>query len=100
MIPQRYEDKVTSDVRKSKQFDFVIKQLEKFIARQKQELETAQHLVEQLQNDDPDEAMKLDVRRIISKIIESEAEANSRARHELHEALLVSERVQQNRRKP
>ena len=78
ILPNRYDAEIDDDVHKSKQYDFVIRQLERFIARQKRELEAAKRLVKQLQEDDPDESMKLDLRRIIYRIIADDPDAEIR----------------------
>jgi hypothetical protein len=78
VLPERYEPDINDDFHKSKQYDFVIKQLEKFIARQKRELEAAKKLVKQLQEYAPDESMKLDLQRIIYHIITNDPEAEVR----------------------
>jgi hypothetical protein len=83
VLPNRYTNYIEGDIRKSKQYDFVIKQLEKFIARQKRELDEARRLVEQLQQDNPDEAMKLDLRRIIQRIVEGDPEFEIHERESL-----------------
>jgi len=78
ILPNRYDSDVDDNVHKSKQYDFVIRQIERFIARQKRELEAAKRLVKQLQQDDPDESMKLDLRRIIYRIIADYPDAEIR----------------------
>jgi hypothetical protein len=78
VLPERYEPDVDDDFHRSKQYDFVIRQLEKFIARQKRELDAAKRLVKQLQEDTPDESMKLDLQRIIYRIIADDPEAEVR----------------------
>lgn len=78
VLPTRYESDVDNDVHRSKQYDFVIRQIEKFIARQKRELDAAKRLVKQLQEDTPDESMKLDLQRIIYRIIADDPEVEVR----------------------
>ncbi|MDQ7024036.1 MAG: hypothetical protein Q9P01_01215 [Anaerolineae bacterium] len=78
VLPTRYEPHIDNNIHRSKQYDFVIRQLEKFIVRQKRELDAAKRLVKQLQEDTPDESMKLDLQRIIYRIITDEPEAEVR----------------------
>jgi hypothetical protein len=78
VLPNRYDSEVDDNNHKSKQYDFVIRQIERFIARQKRELEAAKRLVKQLQQDDPDESIKLDLRRIIHRIIADYPDAEIR----------------------
>lgn len=78
LLPGRYSEQIDGDNHRSKQYDFVIRQLEKFIARQKRELDEARRLVMELQQDNPDESIKIDLRRIINRIIELDSEIQIR----------------------